>query len=1364
MRKRLLATLLSLVMVVSLVPVSALAAEGDEPGGDPAPVCTCEASCTEEAVDESCPVCAEDFALCTYEEAPADGDENDETDAVTDPAVAEVPTVEEVPTEGGDTPAANPVPEEPELTPEEQLAELIAALPAPEAIDPLNEAQVEAVNGQIAEIYAFADTNGLDVAYNETVNAVIDALYPKELLDETTVAATSGNCGAPAEGSSEYSDNVTWSYADGVLTISGSEAMADFIFTAEEDTRPWKEYASSITKVAINEGITSIGDNAFRNLTVLTETNIPASITDLGDHLYRGDSSLTTVNWAAGFSAPTITDTDSNAATYTGIYVPTSMFDGCTSLGSGQELSAWLPESFKGIGCAAFRGTQFSVDFDSWNSLEYIGAYAFSQMPNLNSFTLSDTIQIGLRGDASNAFNSSGLKKLTVQTESIPKLFIVGCTSLATVLLEDGVTSIGDSAFLGTAITEIDIPASVTEVGNWAFANCTSLKKVTLHGQTTLIRTVFPGANALEELVIADGAEITCTDFPFRGSGNYAGVTSLKKVEILGTSSSDAFWNSFSGNTGLTDVTVSGQNAEEVSAKRFPNMVNLTIQGGDASFKGYRMDNNTLEQVIVDVNNWSSESASFRYAKGLQIFRMKASSAALDNRMFNECPALIAIDFTQCDSITYSAGCFSNGITANTSNQPMSSSAIIYVKDDSANPKTSGVATGLSNSHGIVAVTNGGTFAENAVFTSGTLTEPIKDGCKFEGWYTDSGFSGQPVPSATAGQTYYAKWTVCTYAANPNTATITETLPDNTITTATLNKPENLIYDGRPKEAKVTVNGDWHGGTNITYKDSNDNVLTSAPVEAGTYSATLTVGGGSGANVTVNFTIAKAESSVTGKNVSCTYGDTIELTVKTGMKQTYGLRAAALNTVEITWENVILGSAAVQKDGTATLEYNTTTGPLPIGISTVTATYGGSDNLNGNEITFTVTIHKANQEISFTDGNVANKHINVTDFTNIATLTKGDGSISYTSSDEKVATVDDSGKVTIVGAGTTTITATAAGTDCYNEATATCTLTVSNHTWDGGVVTKAPTYSEAGVRTYTCTTCSETRTEEIAKLTRPSSGGSSSGGSSGGSSSGSVTPTYTVSTPSAKNGTVTVSPRNASRGTTVTVTVKPNSGYELDDLAVTDKNGDAVKLTRKSDTQYTFTMPASRVTVEAAFAEIVAEPDVSFIDVPANAYYADAVAWAVENGVTNGTSAATFSPDVTCTRAQTVTFLWRAAGSPAPRSSVNPFTDVQPGAYYYEAVLWAVENGITKGTSDTTFSPDDTVTRGQTVTFQHRAAGSPAASGGTFADVAADAYYAPAVQWAVANGITNGTSSTTFSPDEPCTRGQIVTFLYRDMA
>lgn len=172
-------------------------------------------------------------------------------------------------------------------------------------------------------------------------------------------------------------------------------------------------------------------------------------------------------------------------------------------------------------------------------------------------------------------------------------------------------------------------------------------------------------------------------------------------------------------------------------------------------------------------------------------------------------------------------------------------------------------------------------------------------------------------------------------------------------------------------------------------------------------------------------------------------------------------------------------------------------------------------------------------------------------------------------------------------------------------------------------------------------------------------------------------------------------------------------------------------------------------------------PSGGFVDVSAEAYYAEAVDWAVENGITSGTSATTFSPDTSCTRAQMVTFLWRAAGSPAATGS-NPFTDVLRGSYYYDAVLWAVAQGITSGTSATTFSPNAAVSRGQTVTFLYRFNGSPAVSGNSFIDVGTGTYYAIPVAWAVAEGITNGTGSNTFSPDENCTRAQIMTFMYRD--
>ena len=261
------------------------------------------------------------------------------------------------------------------------------------------------------------------------------------------------------------------------------------------------------------------------------------------------------------------------------------------------------------------------------------------------------------------------------------------------------------------------------------------------------------------------------------------------------------------------------------------------------------------------------------------------------------------------------------------------------------------------------------------------------------------------------------------------------------------------------------------------------------------------------------------------------------------------------------------------------------------------------------------------------------------------------------------------------------------------------------------------------------------------------------------SSSGSSRPRYDVTTPSKpENGSVTVDPERARSGSRVTVTVTPDSGYKLGELVVTDKDGKKLELTDKGNGQYTFTMPSGKVEVAAEF---VKEVEVSpFADVATDAYYYDAVKWAVEKGVTNGVSETLFGPDQACTRAQIVTFLWRAAGSPEPKSG-SSFADVAADAYYAKAVAWAVENGITKGTSETTFHPDETCTRAQGVTFLYRALGKLAAAQAGFTDVAADSYYADAVNWAAENGVTKGISETLFGPDGSCTRAQIVTFLYR---
>ena len=273
---------------------------------------------------------------------------------------------------------------------------------------------------------------------------------------------------------------------------------------------------------------------------------------------------------------------------------------------------------------------------------------------------------------------------------------------------------------------------------------------------------------------------------------------------------------------------------------------------------------------------------------------------------------------------------------------------------------------------------------------------------------------------------------------------------------------------------------------------------------------------------------------------------------------------------------------------------------------------------------------------------------------------------------------------------------------------------------------------------------------------QPSGGGSSSGGSSS-----SASGDYAITVDAGKHGDVSVSPKRADKGDTVTITVDPDKGYEVDEVIVTDKDGDTIRVKDRGDGEYTFTMPDSKVTVEVTFVETGDE--LSFVDVAKSDYYYDAVKWAVENGVTTGVTDTIFAPGNPCTRAQTVTFLWRAAGMPQAANRVNPFTDVSVNDYYYEAVLWAVENGITGGTTATTFSPNATCTRAQVVTFLWRYSKEDASILPMFTDVAEGDYYYGAVAWAVENGVTTGVTDTTFAPGNPCTRGQIVTFLYRYM-
>ena len=1145
---------------------------------------------------------------------------------------------------------------------------------------------------------------------------------------ELTNPATSGTSGG-----------IDWKVEDGVLTISATSSVEDTYTagqmknytsqTGEKVTEPtgWYALKDSITEIRIEEGVTYLGNYAFSYLTNVVKVNIPASITSLGNSIFRGDTALTTVEWASDFKAPVITDTDSNSDTYIGNYVPTSMFDGCASLGSGKELSAWLPATFTGVGCAAFRGTQFTVNFDGWDTLKYIGAYGFAGMPNLDSFTLSGEITLGLRGKdvgASNAFNSSGLKSLTVADKItvIPIGMCDGCEQLSSVALADSVTTIAMYAFRNTeALKEIDLknvqtingyafqgsgltalvlPKSVKEViGSRVFEACTSLAEVTINAAELTLdnNNTFAGCSALSTVVTSADSKINGLNTGAFGPDktDYAQAP-VENIEINGTVDT----LNFSKLALLKDLTINGKN--NLTSGALPSgFENLVINGDNWNISGYQFAGKTpIKHLVVSANAVSSAvisdnettkeaEAAFRSNSNLETAQFTGKTVKLQDKMFLGCTKLNCLDLSAVDTLTVGSSCFGDDTSTSfgaSTEKPnrFNVNCVIYAKDATAAQKLRGNGSGLNNTKGIVLVINGGSVDTTktgfaAVYRAGYTAQ----------WYDNETCTGRPVTeNPVTGKTYYAKWTksasvalTSNPAADADGKVSAPYTPSGAVTLSVQNPGEGWLYTWMKNGEQISAAG--------------NSLTLYTPSDSGNYSVKV-VAGGSGTDVwtsnAINVTIAKAAGTASVSMDGWAYGETAKTPVP----------ASATNGTEnVTYQYKVENA----EDST----YSPAV-PTAAGSYTVKATFSATENYEKATATTNFTIAQAAPTIDIT-----------------------------------------ADQTSLTGSGTVKLTVSGAPTEGSVEVTCDNGITVNN---DGGTFT-ATLPNQTKTYTFTASYTGATNGNYSDKsvtctvtVTHHSSGSSSSN------------PTYSVTTPSkSENGGVAVSLKNARKGDAVTVTVTPDAGYQLDKLTITDKNGKELKLTDKGDGKYSFTMPDGKVEVKAVFAKKVETSP--FVDVSADAYYNQAVQWAQEKGITDGISSDLFGPKQPCTRSQIVTFLWRAAGSPEPESTAAGMTDVVPGSYYAKAVAWAVENGITSGTAEGTFSPDATCTRAQAVTFLARAQNAKATGKTAFSDVPADSYFADAVAWAQANGVTTGTTETTFSPDNDCTRAQIVTFLYR---
>lgn len=1179
---------------------------------------------------------------------------------------------------------------------------------------------------------------------------------------------------------------------------------------------PWSSFVGSNLDLS---GVTTIGQSAFNSCSSLKSVIRLDSIRNLGERAFGDCSSVQVVDMSKAGNSITFA---SNAFTQLGndsvIYVASNL-DSLAGIYS-RDMTAlavtnggtFSDSATFTVGTLATPVKDNSV-FGGWYTKDGTNGDWGNKVTSSTKLTAGATYYAMwntavLRGDCGAADNEDNVHwELTTNSDDTYTLTISGTGAMADyignitrndatqpwresqtgvapsaiskVVVESGVTNIGKFACNGlNHVKEYDIGANVNTISQWALE--TSAAKVfNVNGNTnfktdnngvlfskdgtTLI--AYPGGSAEQDkyavpsdvAAIADGAFVGCpikkltignnvktklpswsfnggvleeldVNCPF-GNSTFARITTLKKV-TLDDSITEIPQMAFLECKGLQTVSIPS---------------GLTKIGTQAFFGCSSLRNVTLPASLTEIGH-----QAFRDCDELTSITFPDSLEKVGNQAFTNCKGLKSLEFP--DSLMEIGESAFSGCTE-----------LTYISYGSGIDDIGGNAFGGCTGVKVIDLhraTKIGERYDNGDHSDGS-DPALTHACIKDVQYVKYYLRTVNQANSVKGNLEWGN----NVAGGGNTTntyyilTATDAVPDYTGKTVT---PTRAGYTfGKWKEVTVSQGSPTE---KIVYTDDNSWSLASPTVTVSPASANTYVGD---SEVTLT---AKVSKPVHGFNYSYQwYSNTSSSTedgtvISEATRATYSPNITAAGT---TYYYCVVTVKNGSDTAVATTEVIPVTaakqaGSVMISNNKTTATYGDKP------FTFTYTANKA---------------------------------ATVTSSNPSVATVRDNNgtvTVTIVGAGTTEISVSFdADTNCsaasdkftltVNKATPAISISADPATMSGSgtvklTVTKVPTDAVVSVTcddtsvevknnndgTYTVALPNTTKTynfkaalAESANYTAADSTCTVSvtrRSSSSGSSSSNLT--YSVTTLSkSENGKVSLDKSTAKKGDTVTVTVTPDAGYQLDKLTVTDKNGNVLKLTDKGDGKYSFTMPDGKVEIKAVFAKKVETSP--FGDVSTDAYYYKAVQWAQEKGITDGISSDLFGPKQPCTRSQIVTFLWRAAGSPEPKGTAAGMTDVVPDSYYAKAVAWAVENGITTGTAEGTFSPDATCTRAQAVTFLARAQNAKATGKTAFSDVPAESYFADAVAWAQANGVTTGTSETTFSPDNDCTRAQIVTFLYR---
>ena len=1459
MKKRLLASLLSLVMVLAMLPTAAMAT--DETTGDEPPVVCAELEgCMDSTHDADCPLYV-------------------------------------APEETGDEPTEKPADEPNEPMVAEQLQARIDALPSAEELSAMGDEERDAayleaisIDDAIRELpdeeQAMLETARLDAVFAwfnaQTATQPDSATNP---VGEEGTESNPWNVSADGAGNNvtaylkENDDDSTYT-----LTISGTGAMKDWEsgYGVYPKDAPWVtgKYLTLITHVIVEDGVTYIGNFTFGNLSSMETLSLGKDVASFGIGPFAGKRSLMTITVDPENTALKVIDGALLSADGTTLYA-------CTN----DKESYCVPDGVTTIYRCAFSGNDNLKTIDL-NQVTNIDTYAFLDAGLTEVYVPATVTTMG-----SGVFRAPNIESVEFYGTNLATQTFYGCTQLKKITIGSTVQKIGMNVFNGCSSIETVYYDAANATGSRLLENVTA---------TGVTLTIGPNVQSIyndflndtttmvDKLIIGEGQPFSIGARAFKGCSN---ITELNDTyDRIVSIESEAFMNS-----GLTETLILGNGVETIGVTSFKgtSITKLIIEGSESGV--------SIEGAGGNTNGAFASLATLTTVVGRNIKEVGWGT-------FYGCSNLVAIDLSGSPNLNQPASTYYQSPFKEIANN-----SVIYL-NNSANVLTS---YHYDTSKTSIAYTNGGTFAEDTVFTAGSLATPVKDGAIFAGWYEDSSFSGSPVTSATAGQTYYAKWidlgitdislqyqgtqTVNTpegvtfsnwQSEDPDIAAVADgtitakNVGETTITaTATYGEytaevsipvevtPRVLTYtnkDGTPGSGSISYNysGGHHAlADSLTFK-WKDSPNTEVELAEGTdinytYTVTDAEGQGGGSAQTYdylpmpvgnydnvkfnllneNYTFALTDSSGTRNYLEIT------VNVVAGEAQRAYLASAAPKADQ---NFVYTGQGVLPVEGTLNAYEEDSTSSATVEIGTFTVNIEG---LNGTSFHSEVSNIAAGTDLSAISGLT----LPTEPGTYIITASAASEthylykSLVFTISKATVTVKADDKSVYVGDAMpgfTYTVSGLASGDSLTAEPTLTCNATDTN---TAGTYTITPSGGEVNTAHYTLAYKNGTLTVS----TRSSGGGGSSSSNVSGSgddvsitaSGGSVTASQMesavkkadegatitikatgsskISLPASglesaadndnsltldlRYGEVTLSARtiagltdgvSSSGKIKVSITSQTSSkdetisdlldkGAAVFDVSVTVNDVEV----HSFDSTLTITLTVSNlskitdphilhiltdgtkeyyapdsisgntITVKgvrnlSTFAvipgsEVPEEQTNPFTDVYESDYYYDAVLWAVANGVTNGTSATTFGPNVTVTRAQMVTFLWRAYGSPEA-TGANPFTDVSTSDYYYDAVLWAVANGVTNGTSATTFSPDAPVTRAQAVTFQWRAAGSPVVSGSSFGDVSADAYYADAVTWAVANGITNGTGGNTFSPDLVVSRAQAVTFLYRE--